>query len=200
MKYLREKDKKKKSPLVLLLVLVVVLLAAVLVLLLLLPGKTGGEPKNTEPSLQESAMQQEETAPQQTETLPDQAQTAETEEMDTSADPYVETPYCRLYYPKKWEGALRADTLQTQTDYQVAFLGSVGGNEEWLFTVYFGEVNEYAFSVGTVTTESGETVNVSAELSDFMPDDTWRQEDIDTMCEMQESLNYLLERLKEDLA
>lgn len=186
MKYLN-KEEKKQNPL---LIPVIVLSVAVVVLAVLLLW-----PKDEE---QGSSLQQ----PEQTEQIQQTQQSAEPAE-STSApeetekpDVGIETPYGTLYYPGIWEDSMRSETKEESGSYQVVFYGCVGEREEWLYTVWFGEAGENAFTVGAVEAD-GQMIAVSMEMSDFIPDESWSVEEADQICAMQESLNDMIEKIRE---
>lgn len=105
----------------------------------------------------------------------------------------IQTPYCDLKYPAKWDGAV---TTNSETDDGITFIqfvGEVNGNKSILFEIYFGEID--AVQIGTLKTPNGVAVPVSY---DFFPlkTDGWSQEDADTLCAMQEDINVIIDNLK----
>ena len=110
----------------------------------------------------------------------------------------IETPYGTLYYPDKWAGSLRSEEEKTDGGITIKFYGTVNEKEEILYMIMFGCETDNSFPVGTISGESFENVQVNVELSDFTPDSSWSQDAVDTMCAMQESVNYIIEKLEEN--
>lgn len=109
----------------------------------------------------------------------------------------VETPYGKLYYPEKYEESLTFVQEPVDNGLVVEVYGKVSDKEELLYMILYGIETENSFVYGTVTGQSGE-LTVSVEIADFIPDDSWQQEDADAMCAMQESVNYTMEMLKKE--
>lgn len=110
----------------------------------------------------------------------------------------IETPYGNLYYPDKWVDSLRYSKNETDNGVAFEFYGTVNGREELIYIIIFGYETDNSFPVGTISGDGFENVQISVELSDFIPDSNWSQDDADTMCAMQESVNYITEKLKEN--
>ena len=107
----------------------------------------------------------------------------------------IETPYGKLYFPGRW-----AEELEITTDesdgYEIVFHGTVGTHKALpLFAVNFGGSNGTV--VHTMTTDNGVVFHV--RLRTF-PLDTegWSAIDAATIRAMQEDLNHLLAKLREE--
>lgn len=117
----------------------------------------------------------------------------------TLPDMLVTTPYCNLHYPGEWSSSVRTDTEITTIGCIVTFYGTANNKEVRLFSVFFAESGENSFPVGSISLD-GISVDVSVELSDFAPDDTWNTADADDISAMQEGVNYLINKLEENSA
>lgn len=112
---------------------------------------------------------------------------------DTDEDLIVETAYCRLHFPLKWEEALQI-VHGEDGDRTVAFYGQLRPEKrQKLFSVGF-DVAEGS-PVGTISDGSGRPVTVSVLLTEFHPDSGWTEEEADIIYEMQEAVNYLIQKL-----
>lgn len=126
--------------------------------------------------------------------------TTESNDRDSMDEIWFDTLYCRLYFPSEWEGSMHTEIVEAEDSYAVAFWGQLENKKELLFTVYFGDAPDDVISVGYLVTEESGRVAVSIEMSDFMPGNDWTQEESDTMCAMQESVNHMIARLEEEPA
>lgn len=101
----------------------------------------------------------------------------------------IETPYCELLFPGKWEKYLQVK--EEEDPYRVSFYARVGSHEQqFLFTVCFGAEEE---AIGTV-----DGVSVGVILEDLTPDSSWTEEERNILFAMQEDMNLLLEALPLD--
>lgn len=216
MKYLK---KKKKSILPWVLAGLTALLVLLLVVLALLPGDEPTLQTPTEPQVETGNVntQQTETTPatdagdetaatevteatqateateatQATEeTNPKETQPAKKEDFTT-----MKTPYCTLKYPKEWAGLLRV-TVKEGNPYTLTYFADLdSGKSQQLFTIAFGGSEEGALGAVTV---NGKAVPVHVSTSEFKPDNSWSDKDINIVYTMQEALNQLLESMPID--
>ena len=107
----------------------------------------------------------------------------------------VETPYCTLYYSGKWEKTIQVEIQEADFGYAVVFFGSANNEKVYLFSVLFALETENSYPIGYYESEEGITLDVSVELSDFVPDDTWSDDAVDLICSMQEEVNHVIEKL-----
>lgn len=121
----------------------------------------------------------------------------ETQDGKVVDEDFLETPYCNLYYPAQWKDSMDGQVIETESGFQVVFTGKVADKKAELFVIYFGKGTENAFPIGILKTETGEEIETYAELLDFAQDDTWTQEEVDTFCAMQESVNHIIAKLEE---
>lgn len=145
------------------------------------PGQTE-TPKQTE--------QPETTAPKQPVIKPPQETEAPV------ADIVVETPFVTLYLPGQWEDDLRYECKGLSFGMDVEVYGTVAGKEYWLYTVHLGGAD--GIPVGVITTEDGYMLDVTYEMSDYVPGDDWSAQDVDLFSAMQESVNHMVQKLQED--
>lgn len=124
---------------------------------------------------------------------PEEVQQPQIPAGDTEEDLVVETAYCRLHFPLKWEEALQI-AYGEDGDRTVAFYGQLRPKKrQKLFSVGF-DVAEGS-PVGTISDGSGRPVTVSVLLTEFHPDSGWTEEEADIIYEMQEAVNYLIQKL-----
>lgn len=178
MSYERRRRKRTNPLLIPLAVLCVVVV--VLLVILLVPDKEAQQPD------------------QSGQTQGSQGQDSQEQSTGQSGNGTVETPYGTLYYSEEWKDSIRAECKELDFGMDVLFYGSIAGEEYWLYTVSFGGSAETP--AGVIETDQGYMMDVTYELSDFAPDDSWTAENKDAFCAMQESINYLLEKLQENPA
>ncbi len=107
----------------------------------------------------------------------------------------ISTKYGTLLYPKEWESNLRTEIVDSDV-YKVEFYGTVEGKkEQHLFDLSFNGTEGY--NLGTLTTETGEAVQINIESYDFELDDTWTEDERFVLYSMQEDINYIIGMLVE---
>lgn len=146
------------------------------------------EPVETEPVVTEPMpTEPEETEPvftQPTQPAPSEGQLPEIT---------ISTPVAQLYYPAQWEPYLQVET-ETGDGCTAKFYGKVGSHaREHLFSITL-DTEPGAF-LGTIVGLDGKEYNVYVLFAEFDPDESWTEEDKNTIINMQEDINYLLERL-----
>lgn len=110
-------------------------------------------------------------------------------------DVVIQTPHCKLYFPGQW-----AEELTTAVDesdgYEVVFRGKIGDHEAIdLFAISFG--GSKGTQVHTLYTENG--VPYYVRLRTFALDlEGWSSVDQATARAMQEDLNHVLTKLREE--
>lgn len=130
-----------------------------------------------------------ETQPQQEDTL------QQTEE--PVRDKVIRTPYCDLYYPAQWKDAVRYEGQETEVGYIGVFTGVINGRKAELFRVWFADADETCIPVGIYSTDAV-TVDVCISLPELPEDNDWTQQEQELFYGLQETANYLLDRLKEE--
>lgn len=98
----------------------------------------------------------------------------------------IETQYTTLEYPDKWKDMLRTE----EQDNHVTFWGTVGEKEIELFSIEFGSSDGYL--LGTL---SGTEIYIVE--TDLSFDDSWNDEEKETIYTMQEDINTILQGLME---
>lgn len=107
----------------------------------------------------------------------------------------IVTKYGTLLYPLEWEKNLRTKIVDSDV-YKVEFYGTVEGKaEQHLFDLIFN--GETGYNLGTLTTETGEAVQINIESYDFEFDDSWTEDEKFTLYAMQEDINYIIGMLSE---
>lgn len=114
-------------------------------------------------------------------------------------DLVVDTPYCNLYYPAQWKDAVRYEAERTDAGYIAVFYGTVNGKDAELFTVYFAETSEDSVPVG-IYTAGDVAMDVSISMPELPENNDWCEADREIFYALQEKVNYLIDKLKEDTA
>ena len=185
MKYARRRNGKKLKTAIL--VLLVLLVALVGVLLYIQENMRSAEDMESSSATIVSG---------DTETTePEQTQATGTEMADEKAL-VISTPYCDLYYPAQWKNQIRTETETTAQGCIVSFYGTVEEQEAKLFSVFFAEVSENSFPVGTID-HAGTMMDVSVELFD-LESSGFQGTSADDIIMMQEGINYLIDKLEEN--
>lgn len=108
----------------------------------------------------------------------------------------ISTKYGTLLYPKEWESNLRTEIVDSDV-YKVEFYGTVEGKkEQHLFDLSFNGTEGY--NLGTLTTETGEAVQINIESYDFELDDTWTEDEQFVLYSMLKDINYTIGMLAEN--
>lgn len=129
--------------------------------------------------------------------LIDQLPLVQNDDSSDSEDLVVETPYCSLYFPGKWEQNLVVESIDGEI-YGVAFWGKMGFKDpQKLFTISFGGTE--GILLGELENDSGEKIPVYVIPIEFFPDEDWTKDEIDGIYSMQEEMNYLISKLSGDL-
>lgn len=119
-------------------------------------------------------------------------------ETDNVEDIAIETAYVTLYYPGQWEEYLLVETVDEEIGQSVAFNAEINDEKYWLFTLYFGGTT--GMPVGVLDSGEGYFLDVTVEMSDFIPDESWTREDADLYCAMQEGVNAIIDNLRDNAA
>ncbi len=115
-------------------------------------------------------------------------------ETDTTSELIIETPYCNLYFPSKWNGQVYTTVKESEGSYEVVFVGKLGDQDINLFSIVFGESEE--MPIGTLTQPDGSDVTVRLNV-DMFDSTGLNSEQIDMAQSIMESSTYLVERLSE---
>lgn len=183
MKYL---DKKKsRFPWIIVAIPVVALAIFAVILLQAKQPKKQETVKNTVAPVSQAT---------QTEAATEAVETTEEEELVPPVE--IATPYCTLYYPGQWQEGLRTEIVGDEFDCAVCFYGTVVGEEQLLYTIHFGGAE--GIPVGIYETADGVMMDITVEMAEIEIGKNWSQEETDYLCAMQESMNYVLNRMKRD--
>ena len=106
----------------------------------------------------------------------------------------ITTPYVTLRYSEKWLNYLKTEK-NFKEESNVTFFACIDGKNIELFTVHFNE--DGAMPIGVLNLESN-SVYIAFSYADLKLDDTWTQNEKDIVNAMQEQINYIINRLKEE--
>lgn len=105
----------------------------------------------------------------------------------------IETPYCDLSYPIKWEKELKTEVVENGESYTVKFYTTIDEKNIPLFDVNFG--GKEGDPLGTLTCEGNDiSVNVINYSTDFS---TYSEEEQSDLFEMVEAINVVISKLIE---
>ena len=110
----------------------------------------------------------------------------------------IETPYLTLYYPDRWEAHLLHEHHEEDGVYTESFYCTVGGRLIALFDVHFGDAQ--AGEVFGYILQDGKKVPFCLTFHDYIPDESWSEEDQFVLFAMQESVNDLVQAVRENEA
>lgn len=108
----------------------------------------------------------------------------------------VATPYGQLWLPAQWGERLTALVDTAENGCTVRISGTLEEDSVPLYALYFGAAALKGEPVGALRFE-GASVPVNAEIHALDTASGWTAEELDALCAMQESINYLLEQLTE---
>ncbi|MEE0913358.1 MAG: hypothetical protein U0L76_02080 [Ruminococcus sp.] len=104
----------------------------------------------------------------------------------------IETPYCELYYPKKWENSVEIKK-NSEEPYTVEFYATINDKSDLhLFDFIFNSAD--GVLIGELTTDDGNSIKVSVESYELNTDKL-SDDEISTFYLMQEDINYTLQKL-----
>jgi hypothetical protein len=107
------------------------------------------------------------------------------------------TPYCKLYLPKRWLEEIRV-SVDESDGYEMVFSAVIGEHEPVkVFAVNFGGSEERGQVVCTLNTENDVIFAVRARIFDLEAEG-WGSVDRSTLVTVQEDLNFLLEKLMQE--
>ena len=106
----------------------------------------------------------------------------------------IETPYCKLYYPKSWEDMIKIKNTE-EFGYKVEFYGVLPEKEEQhLFDICFNSDDGELLGFF----DGDEVVNVSFDIVNLELEGDFSSEEADLLYSMQEDVNVLIEKLEEE--
>ena len=182
--------KRMKTLNIILIVLVAVCLALIAFLLTRLPverAQNSSPDQTSAPTVITTAP----TVPSTTATeVPTEPQISEPQQEDPTMI-WIDTPYIRLSYSAQWERYLQYEYTQRNGVYTSSFSCRIAGQLIRLFDIHFGTVNEGDF-LGYIL-KDGQRIPVCITPYDYMPDDSWREEDTYVLYSMQEGINDVIQ-------
>lgn len=109
----------------------------------------------------------------------------------------IDTPYCKLYLPKRWVEELRI-AVDESDGYEVVFSAVIGQHDPVrIFAVNFGGSESRGHAAHTLKTENDVPFVVRVRIFDLNTQG-WSTVDRSTLLAMQEDLNHLLEKLQQE--
>lgn len=120
---------------------------------------------------------------------------SDTEET-TSVSYDIDIGFTVLKFPTVWKDSVRVSHEFEGTIGTVEFFGTAGSHpEQHLFTLCFNQDGE--IPIGTLN-YNGQNVIICAEMNELEFDENWSREETDTLCAMQESVNFIVEYLEQN--
>lgn len=190
---------KRRTALVIAVVILSIVLTMLLALLLWLEFGTKGNETNNKES---TALQQTENATSVETTLTEDTTSSEETKLTEDTTPaesvltedtgIIDTPYLNLYYDKAFSDYLLV-IHNEGPPYRLEFYVSLDGKPDLrLFDIAFGK--ETDGNLGAIKVDA-ETIPVNMVIYTFDPDDSWTQDEINTIFAMQEMTNDLIDQL-----
>ena len=113
----------------------------------------------------------------------------------TYPDVAVKTPYATLYYPGQYKDYVKTEVMDDGFETTVLFYCIAGEHKDaLLFTIFFGGAE--GEPLGSYQTSQGYAVDVTTEMSGYIPDGSWSSADADIFYAMQEGMNHVISRLE----
>lgn len=136
------------------------------------------------------------TTPAQTTPCPTSAPSVPTTTPEsTYPDVEVKTPYATLYYPGQYKDHIKTEIMDDGFEATVLFYCTAGEHKDaLLFTIFFGGAD--GEPLGSYQTPQGFAVDVTMEMSGYIPDGSWSSADADIFYAMQEGMNHVISRLE----
>lgn len=193
MKYV--KDKKRKR-FVCIIVVLSVLLAMMLALLIWLEFGSGPNGNNTTDLETSADVQDLPSGNSEPATIATDAEEENqtTEPADTAIynNGEIHTPYLTLYYDDALADHLSIVNTKSEP-YTLAFYALLDGRTaQRIFDVYLGEGADG--NLGIVQTEHG-NIPIGMTIYTFTPDDSWTEDEVNTILAMQDVINDMIEQL-----
>ncbi len=190
---------KRRTALVISVVILSVVLTMLLALLLWLEF---GSKRNETNNMDSTALQQTENATSVETTLTEDTTISEETKLTEDTTPaesiltedtgIIDTPYLNLYYDQAFSDYLLVIHNEGPT-YRLEFSASLDGKpDQRLFDIAFGQDTDG--NLGAIEVNA-EIIPVSMVIYAFDPDDSWTQDEINTIFAMQEMTNALIDQL-----
>lgn len=125
----------------------------------------------------------------------DEETTSLIETQEIQGDFEIETPYCNLYFPAKWENQVSIEKIEEE-QYIVQFFGNIEGEEQQhLFDVLFSGTE--GIKIGDLTMVDGTVIPVYIYSVEQQMNENWTEEEKNIIYAMQEDINYTIEKIEE---
>jgi len=108
----------------------------------------------------------------------------------------LETPVGDLEYPSEYAASTRLESKEEDGLYSYTLYGATGSHEALLFTVYVGERGEGRL-FGFAPDSQGTQQAIYIQIREFQGDDTWSQEELELVWQMQQHVNDLIDQIYE---
>ena len=107
---------------------------------------------------------------------------------------FVKTKYVQVSYPLAFEEVIRVSTEKDGQKDALVFLTNITGTDTPMYTLWFN--GEVGHPVGTLTTGSGETVNMTVQIHSVP--DTMTESEQEAFFTAQETVNDVLSSLTDE--
>lgn len=107
---------------------------------------------------------------------------------DVTENMIIQTAYGELRYPKKWEPQAR---FVSNGDTLTCYATLSGHSQIALFDVYFGQ--DQGYPIGTL-----DGVSVNVKTHELELDESWTDDQVQTLYAMQEDINHLIQKLQDN--
>lgn len=181
--------RKLKTTCIMLIALVCVCVAIIVCLLVMWPKSESGN-NTSEPVIDTEVMEDKE--------ITDQTQPAVSSVTDTDTVEMleIETKYCILKYPAVWGDYLEVEENEENGVLTEIFYCCIDDKSVELFSVYFN-APETGNLIGYLT-EGDNKVPCNVEFSDFVPEETWTEDEQNIYYGMGEGINEVMQSVMEN--
>lgn len=107
----------------------------------------------------------------------------------------IETLHGNLYYPGQWKEYLVTQIVELDFGVDVVFFAAIEGENYWLFTVHYGGAD--GIPIGVLNSQEGYMLDVTVEISEFIPENSWSAENKELFSAMQEAVNHVINKLSQ---
>ena len=121
---------------------------------------------------------------------------AETEKPATDGALLLHTPVGTLEYAREFAANARLETQEEDGLYSYTLYGATGKHEALLFTVYVGERGDGRL-FGFAPDSQGVMQAIYIHIQEFTGDETWTQQDLELVWQMQQRVNDLIDQIYE---
>lgn len=108
----------------------------------------------------------------------------------------ISTPIGELYYSKAWEEYTEVKCSSDETHFTAVIHANIGNHSMDILAIHLCDEAD-GMTVGSVPDSDGNQTKVFLEIYEIDTDNGWSQSEIDTVYAMQESVNQLVEQIKQ---